>query len=60
MQAIKQLHPDVIASVQAKTLFSREEETLLGKVASVSGISPAVLGQFRAFRVEVTPGGFRI
>ena len=36
MQAIKQLHPDIIANVQSKTLFSKEEETLLGTVLSVS------------------------
>lgn len=36
MQAIKQLHPDVISSVQSKTLFSKEEENLLGTVLSTS------------------------
>lgn len=36
MQAIKQLHPDIISSVQSKTLFSKEEEKLLGTVLSVS------------------------
>ncbi|GAB1606840.1 microspherule protein 1-like [Argonauta hians] len=34
--AMKQLHPDVIANIQSKTLFSKGEETLLGKVASTS------------------------
>lgn len=34
--AMKQLHPDVIANIQSKTLFSKGEETLLGKVTSVS------------------------
>lgn len=36
MQAIKQLHPDIITNVQSKTLFSKEEENLLGTVLSVS------------------------
>ena len=36
MQAIKQLHPDIITNVQSKTLFSKEEEHLLGTVLSVS------------------------
>ncbi|XP_076088814.1 microspherule protein 1-like [Mytilus galloprovincialis] len=36
MQAIKQLHPDIISSVQSKTLFSKEEEKLLGTVLSTS------------------------
>ena len=36
ISAIKQLHPDVIASIQTGALFSKEEETLLGKVTSVS------------------------
>jgi len=34
--AIKQLHPDVIAAVQSRTLFSKEEETILGKITSSS------------------------
>ena len=36
ISAIKQLHPDLVAAVQAKALFSKEEESLMGKVASVS------------------------
>lgn len=36
MQAIKQLHPDIISNVQSKTLFSKQEENLLGTVLSVS------------------------
>ncbi|CAH1788008.1 unnamed protein product [Owenia fusiformis] len=34
--AMKQLHPDVAAAVHAKALFSKEEETLLGKITSTS------------------------
>jgi len=36
VQAMKQFHPDVLATVQAKALFSKTEENLLGKIASVS------------------------
>ena len=36
VQSIKQLHPDVMASVHAKALFSVEEEKLLAGVASVN------------------------
>lgn len=36
MSAIKQLHPDVIASIQAKALFCKEEEELLGTISSTS------------------------
>ena len=39
VQAIKQLHPDIVASIQSKTLFSKDEETLLGKVSSVSSLN---------------------
>lgn len=35
VSAIKQLHPDVISSVQAKALYSKEEEKLLGTIPSV-------------------------
>ncbi|XP_064465715.1 microspherule protein 1-like [Ornithodoros turicata] len=34
--AMKQLHPDVLASIQAKALFSQEEERLLGTIVSTS------------------------
>ncbi|XP_060554269.1 microspherule protein 1-like isoform X2 [Ruditapes philippinarum] len=36
VQAMKQFHPDVLASVQAKALYSKSEETLLGKITSTS------------------------
>lgn len=36
IQAMKQLHPDIMNNVQGKALFSKEEETLLGTVASTS------------------------
>jgi len=36
VSAVKQLHPDVIASVQSKALFSKEEERLLGTIASTT------------------------
>ena len=42
MQAIKQLHPDIVASIQSKTLFSKDEETLLGKVSSVSSLNTLI------------------
>ena len=35
IQAIKQLHPDVVASVQSKALFSKREEEILGRTSSV-------------------------
>ena len=36
IQAMRQFHPDVLATVQAKALFSKPEESLLGGIASVS------------------------
>ena len=33
---MKQFHPDVLATVQAKALFSKAEESLLGAIPSVS------------------------
>ena len=36
IQALKQLHPDVIAQVDAKALFSRQEEKLLATIHAVS------------------------
>ncbi|XP_045188939.2 microspherule protein 1-like isoform X2 [Mercenaria mercenaria] len=39
VQAMKQFHPDVLASVQAKALYSKPEETLLGKITSTSNPS---------------------
>ena len=36
IQAIKQLHPDVVASVQSKALFSKREEEILGRTNSLS------------------------
>lgn len=36
VQAMKQLHPDVVASVQAKSLYNKEEEAVLGTITSVS------------------------
>ena len=40
MQAIKNLHPEVVLGVQRKTLFSKQEQDILGtiKATSVSGI----------------------
>ena len=32
---MKQFHPDVLATIQAKALFSKAEETLLGTIPSV-------------------------
>ncbi|NXE30990.1 MCRS1 protein, partial [Ardeotis kori] len=34
-QAMRQLHPEAIAAIQSKVLFSKAEEQLLGKVGSV-------------------------
>ncbi|KAL4232211.1 Microspherule protein 1 [Mactra antiquata] len=36
VQAMKQFHPDVLASVQSKVLYSKAEETTLGKITSTS------------------------
>ncbi|WAR10983.1 MCRS1-like protein [Mya arenaria] len=36
VQAMKQFHPDVLATVQAKALYSKAEETLLGNVPSTT------------------------
>ncbi|MGH0145128.1 UNVERIFIED_CONTAM: hypothetical protein FKN15_068020 [Acipenser sinensis] len=35
-QAMRQLHPEAIAAIQSKALFSRPEETLLSKIGSTS------------------------
>ena len=35
MQAIKHLHPDMVAAVHGRALFSKQEETYLGKITSV-------------------------
>lgn len=35
-QAMRQLHPEAIAAIQSKALFSQAEEALLAKVGSVS------------------------
>lgn len=34
-QAMRQLHPEAIAAIQSKALFSKAEEQLLSKVGSV-------------------------
>lgn len=36
VQAMRNLHPELIASIQARTLYSKAEEDLLGTVKSVS------------------------
>ncbi|XP_067143631.1 microspherule protein 1 isoform X2 [Centruroides vittatus] len=36
VNAMKQLHPDIIAQVQAKTLFGQDEENLLSTIPSTS------------------------
>lgn len=36
IQAMKQFHPDVLATIQAKALFSKAEESLLGGIPSTS------------------------
>lgn len=35
-QAMRQLHPEAIAAIQSKALFSQAEEALLAKITSVS------------------------
>lgn len=35
VQAMRNLHPELIASVQARTLYSKAEEDLLGTIKSV-------------------------
>ena len=37
--AMKQLHPDTVAQLQADALFSRAEEKLLGQIASTTSPS---------------------
>lgn len=37
-QAMRQLHPEAIAAIQSKALFSQNEEALLAKISSVSEI----------------------
>lgn len=34
-QAMRQLHPEAIAAIQSKALFSQAEEALLAKISSV-------------------------
>lgn len=34
-QAMRQLHPEAIAAIQSKALFSQTEEALLAKISSV-------------------------
>ncbi|KAI8497969.1 Microspherule protein 1 [Branchiostoma belcheri] len=36
VQAMRNLHPDVVAAINAKALYSKEEESLLAKVTSTS------------------------
>lgn len=38
VQAMNQLHPDVIAEVQSRALYSTEEESMLGTVSSVGRV----------------------
>ena len=35
-QAMRQLHPEAIAAIQSKALFSQAEEALLAKISSAS------------------------
>ncbi|XP_041374651.1 microspherule protein 1-like [Gigantopelta aegis] len=42
IQTMKMLHPDVCASIQAKALYSKEEENLVGKIPSNTQPQPTV------------------
>ncbi|XP_020280287.1 microspherule protein 1 [Pseudomyrmex gracilis] len=42
VQAMRNLHPELIASVQARTLYSKAEEDLLGTIKSTSQPTPEV------------------
>ena len=44
VQAMNQLHPDVIAEVQSRALYSTEEESMLGTVSSVGRQKLSPLG----------------
>jgi len=35
VQAMRNLHPELIATIQARTLYSKAEEDLLGTIKSV-------------------------
>ncbi|NWH43127.1 MCRS1 protein, partial [Fregata magnificens] len=41
-QAMRQLHPEAIAAIQSKVLFSKAEEQLLNKVGSVRASQPTL------------------
>lgn len=51
-QAMRQLHPEAIAAIQSKALFSQAEEALLAKIASVSEAG----GFLWCLKYEVTSG----
>lgn len=40
---MRQLHPEAIAAIQSKALFSQAEEALLAKIGSVSYIEWAIM-----------------
>lgn len=41
---MRQLHPEAIAAIQSKALFSQNEEALLAKISSVSEIDQFMPG----------------
>ena len=49
-QAMRQLHPEAIAAIQSKALFSQPEEALLAKIGSVS--FTVTLGTFYCWMLE--------
>jgi microspherule protein 1 len=47
--AMRNLHPELIASVQSRALFSKAEEQLLGTIKSVSAL-PSIMRLLTPFR----------
>ncbi|KAJ8321121.1 hypothetical protein KUTeg_002708 [Tegillarca granosa] len=53
IQAMKQLHPDVMTNIQARALYSKEEESLLGTIPSTSQPSLDVFHELSEKHPEV-------
>jgi hypothetical protein len=53
---MRQLHPEAIAAIQSKALFSKAEEQLLSKVGSVSGQATRWADGNRQCRESCCPG----
>lgn len=44
--AMRNLHPDIVATVQQQTLYSNAEEELLGTINSVSFVDENTIGDY--------------